>query len=359
LTLSERCASGWRRAKALRERLAARKGEQLAYQRAGPLALALDLREVGLRGMVHRQIQAGQRRGALDAGEDVVEVVSDAAGEHAHGVHLLGALDLGLETLSLGDVAHAHHQPLIPARDLGHRQLEVNHGSVAAAGLAGPAALSDVALEARRQQLVRRTPDDLRRGDAEDALGGGVHAHQQTARAHGEQPIRDVLHDRPEVHLAPAKRGIRPAARCAVNRLGALSLHRGREPGQVVLHQIVVRAGLHRRDRMGLVHRAGDEDEGHVEPALLQTGQRLDRVELRHPVVRDDDVPGRGEERLLERIRGVHAMEAHQPPLGLQRVHDQGRICLGVLDQENAERAACGSGERSHEAEERDLNARA
>jgi hypothetical protein len=40
-------------------------------------------------------------------------------------------------------------------------------------------------------------------------------------------------------------------------------------------------------------------------------------------------------------------------------MHDQGRVCLGVLDQEDAESAACGSRERSHEAEERDLNARA
>ena len=93
----------------------------------------------------------------------------------------------------------------------------------------------------------------------------------------------------------------------------------------------------------GLVHRAGDEDEGHVQPALLESGQRLERVELREPVVGDDDVPGRGEERLLERLGGVHAVEAHQPPLGLERVHDEGRVCLGVLDQEDAERAAGGS----------------
>ena len=149
--------------RALGERLTPGEGEQLADQRAGALALPLDLREVGLRGVVHREVEPGQRRGALDAGEDVVEVVGHAAGEHAHGVHLLGALHLGLETLALGDVAHAHHQPLVAAGDLGHRQLEVNHGPVAAAGLAGAAPLPHVALEARGEQLVRRAAHRPRR----------------------------------------------------------------------------------------------------------------------------------------------------------------------------------------------------
>ncbi len=90
---------------------------------------------------------------------------------------------------------------------------------------------------------------------------------------------------------------------------------------------------------------------GHVQPALLQPGQRLERIELRHPVVGDDDVPGRREERLLECLRGVHAVEADQSPLGLERVDDEGRVRLGVLDQEDAERAAGGRRGRSHEAE--------
>ncbi len=154
---------------ALGERLAPGEGQELADQRSGALALPLDLPEVGLRRVVHREVEPGERRGALDAGEDVVEVVCHATGEHAHGVHLLGALHLGLEALALGDVAHADHQSLITSGDLGHRQLEVNHGPVAAPRLAGAAALPHVALEARWEQLVRRPSHRLGAGHPEDA----------------------------------------------------------------------------------------------------------------------------------------------------------------------------------------------
>ena len=181
-------------------------------------------------------------------------------------------------------------------------------------------------------------------------FGGGVHADQHPPGADGEQPIGDVLHHRPEIHLAPAQGGIRAAAGGALGGLGALALHRGSEPGEVVLHEVVVRPGLHRCDGRRLVHRAGDEDERDVQAAFLKSGQCFQGVELRHPVVGDDDVPGRGEERVLERIGGVHAVEAHQPALGLERMDDQGRVRLRVLDEKDTKGATAGSRRGSHEA---------
>ena len=158
-----------------------------------------------------------------------------------------------------------------------------------------------------------------------------------------------MLHHRPEVHLAPAERGIGTAAGGALGGLGTLALHRGREAREVVLHEVVVRAGLHRGDGVRLVDGARDEDERYVEAALVQTGQRLDRVELREPVVGNDHVPRRGQQSLLEALGGIDAVKAHQPPLGLERVHDERRVRLRILDQEDAERAAGGSREGSHE----------
>src|SRR5207253_436955 len=51
-----------------------------------------------------------QTRIALDDGEDVVEVVGDAAGQLAYGVHFLAAPQLRLEQHAICNVLHGPHE---------------------------------------------------------------------------------------------------------------------------------------------------------------------------------------------------------------------------------------------------------
>ena len=84
-------------------------------------------------------------------------------------------------------------------------------------------------------------------------------------------------------------------------QLGVLQLtvDRGRQPRQIVLQDVIVRARAHRLDRCILADRSRHDDERTVELARLQGSQGLARAEMRHRVVADDDIPrGVGQRRL-------------------------------------------------------------
>ena len=105
------------------ERLAAREGEQAVGQGGGALGrahrglgVALDVLRPSLRDAGLHEVE-----GADDAGEQVVEVVGDAAGELAHRLHLLGlaqrllgvAQGLGLLLLARDVAADGMNEPLV------------------------------------------------------------------------------------------------------------------------------------------------------------------------------------------------------------------------------------------------------
>ncbi len=87
------------------EDLATAEREQLLGQGRGPVRRAVDLIHVLAPGVIGRQIGEEQVGVSADGGEDVVEVVGDAAGEPADRLHLLRLDDLLLETAPLGGVA--------------------------------------------------------------------------------------------------------------------------------------------------------------------------------------------------------------------------------------------------------------
>ena len=80
--------------------------EQLLRQLGGAVGGALDLAQVARELRVVVRALEQQRRIARDPGQEVVEVVCDAAGEPAEALELLGAQELRLEPLPVGDVAH-------------------------------------------------------------------------------------------------------------------------------------------------------------------------------------------------------------------------------------------------------------
>ena len=84
------------------QRLAAREREQLPHQARGPVGVLLDLHDVVER-RIGRLVRVEQEVGRHhDGGEHVVEVVRDAAGELADGLHLLHLRDLLLQLAHFG-----------------------------------------------------------------------------------------------------------------------------------------------------------------------------------------------------------------------------------------------------------------
>src|SRR5581483_4164841 len=90
-------------------RLFPAEGEELSREMARAFARSYDLIDVrNSRRHVHERL-AKELAVAEDRGQQVVEVVRDAAGEPADRLHLLRLQKLLFEQLSLGDVArHAH-----------------------------------------------------------------------------------------------------------------------------------------------------------------------------------------------------------------------------------------------------------
>ena len=79
------------------QRLLAREGEQLAGQAGGAVRVRLDLLDVVIVAVARRVAHQHQVAMADDRGQDIVEVVRDAAGELADRLHLGRLRDLALE----------------------------------------------------------------------------------------------------------------------------------------------------------------------------------------------------------------------------------------------------------------------
>ncbi len=90
-----------------REELAAREGEQLGGERRGSLRRVADLAQVGGGRVAVPDPPAEQLGVAEDAGEEVVEVVSDAAGEPADRLEPLRLVKLALHVPDVRDVGQA------------------------------------------------------------------------------------------------------------------------------------------------------------------------------------------------------------------------------------------------------------
>jgi hypothetical protein len=92
---------------------------------------------------------------------------------------------------------------------------------------------------------------------------------------------------------------------------------------QAVLQHVVAGAALERFDRPLLAERAGDEDERRVRRPLAREVERLEAVEARQVVVRENEVRLVALEALQEILAAVDALEQVR----------QAGLAEGVLDE--------------------------
>ena len=146
------------------EHLLAAEGQQLARQRCGALGGVQDLihlrrhRRIGLDAVRH------QLRIAADRGQQVVEVVRDAAGEPADRLHLLRLAQLVLELHTIADVVDRGQNRRLAA-ELGDRGIRFD--------------LDDLAI------LAGTAHGQLHARLAAGAEPGELVAHQRAVRARG------------------------------------------------------------------------------------------------------------------------------------------------------------------------------
>ena len=129
--------------------VAAAEDQKLTRQRRAPLGGGADLGEVRLHRAVLGKLLGNERRVVEDHGEQVVEVVSDAAGELADRLHPAGAVERRLQAcLALrrrspgGDVAQGADDDLVaaPSGPERHLDLDGDHRAVFALDAPSPPA---------------------------------------------------------------------------------------------------------------------------------------------------------------------------------------------------------------------------
>ena len=98
------------------ERLLTRKREELAHQIGGPVRVLLDLHDVGEALLARPVAQQEQVAEADHRRQQVVEVVSDAAGKLAHRLHLLRLAELNFQVPLGGAVEAVQDHRLVAGR---------------------------------------------------------------------------------------------------------------------------------------------------------------------------------------------------------------------------------------------------
>src|SRR5918995_232072 len=113
------------------------------------------------------------------------------------------------------------------------------------------------------------------------------------------------------------------------------------ESGQVILHEVVVGAGLHGRDGGVLADLAAHDDERQVhQPLGPEQLQGRQRTEGRHGMVGDDKVPTSSDERSLHGRRGLDPLPGRVVSTPAQHPHQEQGVVLGVFDEQDSERQA-------------------
>jgi hypothetical protein len=316
--------------------LLAAEGEDLAHEVGGAAATLHDLLDVAHRLAVALQALAEQVGETQDRGQDVVEVVRDAAGEGADGLHLLRPQELRFEvialrfgTLALGDVDRdAEHRrgagaregerdlgrlhEVRPAFEVGHH-LFVDHRRAAAADHL--AVFGEIALGVLRRvgdALDRSRQHALDRGAVE--LGDGAVDDQEAALAVlGEDEVRHEVDHLAQAPFALAQSLVRALelfgplrdARFEIDREGAHFLL-----GELEVGHVLGDAG----DAVDLPGRVLDRERALADPSLAAVRAR-DAIEL--VVAADDLARGGARQHALAVLRHDRLEPGGGPPVEL------------------------------------------
>ncbi len=186
--------------------------------------------------------------------------------------------------------------------------------------------------EVHAPEVVQVVSEEVGEGmvDAQEAAAGGREAH-----AHGA-----CIEHRAEALLAAVQGGLGPLALALGLRVPKLALDGWEEAREAVPHHEILGARLHQGRGLIRADVAGDDQEGGVEPRLLQEGERRGRAEARQRVVAQHDVPLLLPEGRPQAGLGLHPLRRGLVAAAAQLAQQQLGIVLGVLDQQHAERRA-------------------
>ncbi len=223
------------------QHLLAAERQELARQAGGALAGSpdlLDRREVlGVGAQLGRQ----QLRVAENCGQQVVEVVGDAARELSDRIHLLSYAELLRHRIAFGDVAEEADDERLSA-DLDDRRRDFGGNRRAVRALdADLQELEDAAVLQRLsergenvfpvldpQRLEEGSADDLVPGSSDEDLRGPVHLlHDSVLVVHEDRVVR-VLHEGSVSLFRGAERGGRLALFADLRREDLVALHGSR-----------------------------------------------------------------------------------------------------------------------------------
>ena len=110
------------------------------------------------------------------------------------------------------------------------------------------------------------------------------------------------------------------------------------QPGQVVLDQVVARAGVHAADGRLLVDRSGDDDEGNGRGELPHQRQRRHPVEPGDGIVREDHGRLKQLQRADEVFPGLHPPGLTLEARPLELVLDQLGVEWLVIEDQDSHR---------------------
>ena len=288
--------------------------------------------------------------------------MGDATGEGADGIHLLRVPELGLRAaegllglLSRGDVADGGRHDVALGRsrraeahvdgELGAVAAQARRGSRSAPTWIGSDDSTKNALrralrggaELRRDQDLDGLSDQVRAFVAEEDLRLVVDEGDGPVRAHDHHPVRRRLEQGPEALLSDLDPLLRLLSFVAKVLLAQLALHRGEQTRHPLLREKVVRAGAQDLDRVVLVERPREDDEGDVGAFCARDRERRQGVELRHPAVGDDHVPRAVLQGRPHGVARLDALEGDPVSAPIELPQQEARVVLRVLDHQQAQ----------------------
>ena len=343
---------------ALRLGLAA-EGENLADEVGRPRGAAGNVIQIADGGGILGDFQFGEVEVADHGGQNIVEIMGDAAGELADGFHLLRLAKLGFQLPALGDVAERPDAAVIfPRRIADGRGITVEDGAInqfnhVMAGLVGMRVKVGHLFDELARMFFLAGIEHGVRGFGLASIAGQWNfpnlGHPPVLQNDLAQSVhhQDAVQRRFQLGLQhgsfPQQFFLRVLTFLAQPLLFQRAFDGIAQPRNPVLEQIIRGAAPHGFHGGLLAHGSGNQDERKVQTARPQQLHRPQTGELRQGIIGQDDV--RQFFKLREKIRlRLHALP-HELQAGAPQLrHHQLRIIGRILDYQDFEWRGHGAG---------------